>query len=364
MGFFSDALSGIGDIVKDTVKTVAPAAPLVGAVLGGPAGYAAGSLLGGALGGSGQTVSGGLSTLGGVLQGNAAQQANQQAAQMTQFRPVGITNTFGTSNFQFDPTTGQLTSAGYQLSPSLQAIQDYVMGNTRQGLGDVTALQNLGRGYLAQTPQQAAADWMSKQQALLQPSRDVALANLQNRLQQTGRGGLSIAQGGTLGASNPELQAYYNSIAQQNAQLAAQGMEQGRQQTLFGQGLLSSAYQPLTAGLTAAGTVEGLGMQPLELSSSLAGRTATAGATAAPYLKAATSYNPWASILGSAATNQPFTNALSGLFSGFGGTPQGAYGQQDQYLAGAMSNPQTQQAQMLAAQMAGFDTTPQLSWYE
>jgi hypothetical protein len=34
----------------------------------------------------------------------------------------------------------------------------------------------------------------------------------------------------------------------------------------------------------------------------------------------------------------------------FGGTPQGAYGQQEQYLAGALSNPQTQQARMLAAQ--------------
>jgi len=34
----------------------------------------------------------------------------------------------------------------------------------------------------------------------------------------------------------------------------------------------------------------------------------------------------------------------------YGGTPQGAYGQQDQYLAGAMANPQTQQARMLAAQ--------------
>jgi hypothetical protein len=45
---------------------------------------------------------------------------------------------------------------------------------------------------------------------------------------------------------------------------------------------------------------------------------------------------------------------LANRISPFGGTPQGAYGQQGQYLAGAFANPQTQQAQMLAAQNFGF----------
>jgi len=42
------------------------------------------------------------------------------------------------------------------------------------------------------------------------------------------------------------------------------------------------------------------------------------------------------------------------MFSPYGGTQQGAYGQQDQYLAGAYANPQSQQAKMLAAQQFGF----------
>jgi hypothetical protein len=42
------------------------------------------------------------------------------------------------------------------------------------------------------------------------------------------------------------------------------------------------------------------------------------------------------------------------MFSPYGGTQQGAYGQQEQYLAGAYANPQSQQAQMLAAQQFGF----------
>ena len=335
MGFFSDILP---------IATTA-----VGAYTGNPG-----------------LIASGLGMLGGAAQGQASQQANQQAAQAAQFRPVGITNTFGTSNFTYNPSTGQLESAGYTLSPQLQELQNAIMGGQRQSLQDVTALQNLGRGYLAQSPQEAAANWVAQQQALLQPSRDVQLSNIRNNLFQSGRGGLSVAQGGDLGAANPELQAYYNALAQQNAQLAAQGMQAGQQQVEFGRGLLSGAYAPLSAGLTASGAVEALGQQPLELSASLAGRSASAGEKAAKYLSQA-DYSSLGSLLTGAGTNKLLGQGILDAYNSFnlfGGTPQGAYGQQDQYLANAMSNPQTQQARALAAQMEGFDTIPQLSWYE
>ena len=289
----------------------------IGAVAGNALAPGWGGAVGGALG---SALEGGASTAGGMQQSAAAQQAAQQAATASQFRPVGITNTFGTSNFAFDPTTGQLTSAGYKLSPELQAYQDALMGFTRQSLGDITSLQNLGRGYLAQSPQEAAAQWMQGQQALLAPSREQQWANAAQQNFNRGTGGLAVAQGGNLQAANPIAQAVANAQAQQDVQLASQAQQQGQQQTLFGQGLLSSAYQPFTAGLNTMGAVEGMGQQPLELSASLAGRSATAGANAGRYMTTpAYSYSPSGTLL-SALGNAGTSSAIQGLLGSWGGT--------------------------------------------
>ena len=264
-------------------------------------------------------------------------QAAQMAAEAQKFRPVGVTTRFGSSQFQMSPE-GYLQSAGYQLSPELQAIQDYVMGQTRTSLGDTTSLLNLGRGYLAQTPEQAAADWMAKQQAVLAPSQEKVLSGIRQNLFNTGRTGLAVAQGGDLGAANPEMQAYYNALAQQNAQLAAQAQQAGQQQVAFGQGLLSSAYSPLQTGLGLGATIEQLGQSPLDIGAQLGGRAATAGANvgqslltgglaAAKSLQPAMSTSPLAaglfglgqSSLGSAA-DKALGNWVSSLWGGGGNT--------------------------------------------
>ena len=259
-------------------------------------------------------IAGGLGMLGGGAQGRAAQQGNQQAAAATQFRPVGITNTFGTSNFTVDPATGQLTSAGYTLSPQLQAAQNTLMGGLGQNLQDQASIQAMGRQYMAQSPQEQAQQYIANQQALLAPLREQQSAQLLNQLSNTGRTGLSIAQGGNLGMANPEFQALANARAMQDLQLAANATQAGQQQYQFGQGLLSSSYQPYNAALTTAGATEALGQQPLELSASLAGGSARAGANAAPYLKAATAYSPTGNLLSGLAGNTQFTNwAGSGL---------------------------------------------------
>lgn len=255
---------------------------------------------------------------------NAQLQAARIAADAAKFRPVGITSRFGSSTFGFDGN-GNLTSAGYQLTPELQAMQDQIMGYTRQGLGDIGTLQALGRGYLAQSPQQAAADWMSKQQALLQPSRQQQYSQMQQNLFNTGRGGLSVAQGGSLGAANPEMQAYYNAIAQQDAGLAAQAQQAGQQQTQFGLGLLSSAYAPFQTGLGTASTMEQLGQAPLDLGAQLGGRSAQAGAAQSQALLQGG--------LGAAKTLQA-ANQTSPLAAGWYGLNQSQLGNSiDQQLA-------------------------------
>ena len=281
-------------------------------------------------------------------------QATQQAVAGSQFRPVGTTTRFGTSNFQIDPTTGQVISAGYTAAPEITSAQNRLMG--------------LGASYLAQTPEEVAQQYMAKQYDLLDPSRQRQLANIRNQQFQTGRGGLSVGSTGLrpsgaqgLMGANPELEAYYNALAQQDAQLAAQAQQAGQQQVTFGTGLFGQA-----------GQLENLAQQPFTLSQGLAEKSSLGGVragqlgiqgnlygnaiglsgamTANPYARALTGLSDPASLL-----SQGIGQSLSGLFSNqFGGTPQGGQAQLGQYMAGAIANPQSQQARMLAEQEAGF----------
>jgi len=263
--------------------------------------------------------SGGLGTTGNLLQMQQSREATQQAQaridaetaaakQAAQFRPVGMTTRFGTSNFTFNPTTGQLESAGYTLSPEAKAQQDRLMALANQGLTQAEqapqqfaplqtgaqSLFSLGNQYLAQSPEQVAQRYISQQMNLLQPGRELELANLQNRLQQQGRAGLAVAQGGNYGATTPELQALYNARAMQEAQLAANAQQAGQQQVSFGAGLLGqgagalgqyyagqqAAYAPYTTAMGQVQNLEAQGQQPLGLSSSFAQQQAQAGANA------------------------------------------------------------------------------------
>jgi len=261
--------------------------------------------------------SGGLGTAGSLLQMQQSKEAAQQAQlridaetasakASAAFRPVGMTTRFGTSQFQVDPRTGQLTSAGYTLSPEAKAQQDRFMALSQQGLtqaeqaqGQFAPLQTgaqrlfgLGNQYLAQSPEAVAQNYLNQQMALLQPGRELELANLQNRLQQQGRGGLAVAQGGAYGATTPELQALYNARAQQEAQLAANAQQYGQQQVAFGAGLLGTgaqtmgqyyggqqaAYAPYTTAMGQVQSLEALGQQPFQMGAQLGQTASTAGA--------------------------------------------------------------------------------------
>ena len=168
-----------------------------------------------------------------------------------------------------------------------------------------TGLFGLGQQYLAQSPEQVAAQYMARQQDLLAPSRERQYAQLQNQLYQTGRGGLSVGATGArpsgaagLGATNPEMEAYYNALAQQDAALAAQAQQAGQQQVAFGTGLLGQgagllgqyqagqvgALSPFSTYLGAGSTIEQLGQQPLYIGAQLGGKTATAGQNVGQFL--------------------------------------------------------------------------------
>jgi hypothetical protein len=287
-------------------------------------------------------VAGGGALLGGYLQGNAARdaastsaqaqlQSAQLAAEAQKFRPVGITTNFGTSDFQFSPE-GYLTGAGYTLDPRLQAVQGGLLGGLPQTQQDVANIQNMGRQYMAQSPQEAAQQYMMNQQALLAPSREQQSANLMNQLSNTGRTGLSVAQGGSLGMANPEYQALANARALQDLQLAASAQQAGQQQYTFGQGLLSSAYSPLQSQLGTAATLEQLGQSPLDIGAQLGGRTATYGANvgntllqgglnAARTAQAGNAYSPFGSAISGLASNQAFGSGINNLFGNWQSQP-------------------------------------------
>ena len=331
-------------------------------------------------------IGGGLGLLGSAMSGNAAKnaaqtQANAQleaariAAEAQKFRPVGVTTRFGSSNFQMSPE-GYLQSAGYNVSPEVAAMRDRLLtqagGAGMQAGEQAQAAQQqlfgLGQQYLAQSPQEAAQNWMQSQQALLQPGRERAQAGLTQNLFNTGRGGMAVAQGGNMGAANPEQQALLNAQMMQDMQFAAQAQEQGRAQTTFGAGLFgtgldlaTAGYNPLKAQFGLAQGMESAGQNALTLGTNLGGLNTQAGTNvantlfqgstnAANSMAAANAYSPFGAALTGLSGNKQLTQGISNWMNPYGGTPQGAYGQQDQYLAGAMANPQTQQARMLAAQ--------------
>jgi len=320
----------------------------------------------------------GAGLIGGYLAGESAKsaaetsaagqrQSAQMAADAARFRPVGVTTRFGSSNFQTDEQ-GNLIGAGYNVSPELQAYQDQLRAlsqqQIQQGLmapqqyaplqGAAGGLFNLGQQYLAQSPEQVAQKYIEQQQNLLAPSRERQYSQLQNQLFQTGRGGLSVGATGArpsgaqgLGASNPELEAYYNALAQQDAQLAAQAQAAGQQQVAFGTGLFGSGSQllgqyqagqvgalsPFQTTLGLGSTIEQMGQTPLDISAQLGGRTATAGANvgqallsgginAARTAQAGNAYNPLANVLQGVGTspyvydylrNRPQTNSFGNV---------------------------------------------------
>ena len=451
LGFTSTQLAAAGYTAAEVATATAGATAATGLLTGNAATTAATALTASELataaklGLTAAQFSSLLSTGGQTVAGLMQQQTSKEAADKARamidtetaaakasaaFKPVGMTTRFGTSEFKTDPITGQLTSAGYTLSPEAKYAQDFFRTQANLGLQQVElapavyaplktganmmfdlgqralnqptdarlgqiatdyltqsagsrALQTLGEKYIAQSPEEVAQNYLNQQMALLQPGRELELANLQNKLQQQGRGGLSVAQGGALGATTPELQALYNARATQEAQLAANAPLYGQQQVQFGAGLfgtgqqlgmagqqfgmdtlakqqaldqqrigfgaglygtgaqtlgnyytgLQQSYAPYTAAFGQMQALETAGQQPFTLGANLGQASAAAGAKVGQLGllgagqsvdlatgKAATT-NPYASALYGAASNPLFGDAVSSLF-GTAKTPE------------------------------------------
>jgi len=326
---------------------------------GGASTVAGGSSGGGLLsnlGGLGSLLGMGANAVGGYMQGEASleaakkfadaqMQAAQIAADSAKFRPVGVMSRFGSSQFGYDGN-GNLVNAGYTLNPESAAMQNVLMqqaGNyldQYKGAQAATApmgqaaqtMMSLGNSYLSTTPQQQAQKYMQEQQALLASGRATDFANLQAQLQAQGRGGLMTGGDAGMLAANPEMNAYYNSLRQQDLGLAAQATQGGMDYAKFGAGMVggggdmlssmygtqSKALDPYNTALGCATYLEGLGQQTMDQGINIGAKgtaaTAQSGmllgqgiSNSAQAMQQANQYSPWGNLLsgfGNAMTQQ------------------------------------------------------------
>ena len=364
----------------------------------------------------GALIGAGVGLLGSSMQAGAASdaaaanvEAARIAAEAQKFRPVGVTTRFGTSQFTKDDQ-GNIIGAGYNVAPDIAAMRDRLFSQaggeqfSQQALQQAQGLFGLGQQFLPTSaqyqvspeaqayaaqlrglssqivpssydPTAASQQYVQQQQALLRPERERQLAQTRLSLFNTGRGGLSIAQGGDLQATNPEMAAYYNALAQQDARLAAEGSQVGRQQLaediklgttlgagalqtqqqaediarqrllsdiktgtgLFGTGLdiATAGYNPLKTQFGLGQTMESAGQGALDLGLNIGGRTSQGATNAANTIynaqtaaNAANAYSPMGAMFSGASGNKQLMSGLGNMFSGSSGTFQadpGAY---------------------------------------
>ena len=288
--------------------------------------------------------------------GNAAAQATREAAlqgaQISAFRPVGMTSRFGSGQFDITDVNGvpRVTGASYTVSPELQAIQDRLMGLTggaltsaeeaqlaAQPLGQAAQrLFNLGGQYISESPEAARQRIFDQ----LQQARMPTQLQEENRLASSafgrGRAGLNIS-----GSGQPELYSLARAREAQRAQDIVLAEQQAQQQVQFGSGLFglgaqqlgqqyaipTQALGPLQSYLGTVGTIEEMGQQPFRLGLAVGG-AAQPGAQAGAQLLTSglSSAAATQQRAGDAASaqltgfmNQMLNSAIGGMSGGFGG---------------------------------------------
>jgi hypothetical protein len=328
------------------------------------------AVIGGGLGLLGSSMQAGAITDAAGTSADAQLAAARLAAEEARFRPVGITTRFGGSTFGFDEN-GRLTSAGYVRSPMLEDYQRRLEALTGQRLSEAEAasqyyeplrmagrsIMDLGESYLRESPKEVAEKYMASQMDLLAPTRERQLAGVRTNLFNTGRTGLSIGAtgerpggGAGLAAANPEMEAYYNALAQQDAALSAEAQKRGQEQYAFGTSLFNTgagllgqyesgvtgALSPFMTTVGGISSLEDLALRPLDIGAQLGGRSATAGGNVGQFLygggmgaartmEQANMLNPTASFLQGLGSNDRLMSGLGNLFSSYNLRPQDRY---------------------------------------
>lgn len=226
------------------------------------------------MGGIASAIGGVVGSIGGMISGDAAAgaaneqadylrnlsneqrkailEATKAAQERGQFKPVTVTSSFGTPQYTYDDK-GRLTGVAAQpadwlaqLQARQQALAPQYLGLTESALSSApqyakaAQLAVAGGENLYNLAQQAAPasydvagktqEYYDRMQQLVAPQRERQLAQTQQGLFNRGRAGLAIGatQAGGQLATNPEMAAYYNAIAQQDLELGARAEQQAR----------------------------------------------------------------------------------------------------------------------------------------
>lgn len=301
------------------------------------------------------------------------QRAQEAAGRVPEFRPVTVTSSFGTPNYTYDES-GRLTGVSSTPAPWLtplqqrqQALAGQYLNLQEQGLlntGGQTA-SNLAYGQLpslysraaqalpeSYDTAQATQDYYNRMQQLVAPQREQQLAQTRLGLFNRGRTGLATGatQAGGMLATNPEMAAYYNAIAQQDIDLANRAEQQALSNLAtrqnLGTGLLTAAtgqtatggnalqqyysniaasQAPYTSGMSQLSSLEGMINQPVASGMQYGGLTTNQANQIANAYIAASGAGSQAlanSINAQAAANaqNPWAGALIGLGSSIGST--------------------------------------------
>ena len=368
----------------------------MGSIVGGITGAIGGMISGDAAAGAANEQADYLRNLSSE-QRTAILNATKAAQERGQFKPVTVTSSFGTPQYTYDES-GRLTGISAQPAPWLQALQarQQALAPQYMGLteGALTAAPQFQRGaelavgggerlyglagQAAPTSYDVAGktqEYYNRMQQLVAPQREQQLASTRQGLFNTGRTGLATGatQAGGMLATNPEMAAYYNAVAQQDLQLANQAETQARAQLqedintagkLYAGGAgmftqagdvqnqlyrnIAASQAPFASGMAAIGGLEQTAYAPVEQGYQYAGPVTSAeqwagqlgvtGAQAAANIATSmapaiagyqyqhSAYSPWGSLLqgvGGAMGSSSSPN-WSSLFGSSGGNAGGS----------------------------------------
>jgi YD repeat-containing protein len=301
------------------------------------------------------------------------QRAQEAAGKVPEFKPVTVTSSFGTPQYTYD-SSGRLTGVGSTAAPWLANLQQRGQGLAGQymnlqeqalqntsgqnvsnlAFGQAGNLYNLAGQALPTSydTTKATQDYYNQMQGLVAADRERQLASTRQGLFNRGRQGLAIGAtqaGGEL-ATNPEMAAYYNAVAKQDAALAldakSKALSDLQAQQNLGTGLLTAATQqagtggnalnqyytnisaaqsPYTSGMAQIGAAETMMNQPVTQGMQYGGNVTTqANNIAQAYINAAGAGNAAAMQGIQAQYNADATNPWAGLLMGAGQAIGGA----------------------------------------
>ena len=299
--------------------------------------------------------------------------AQEAAGKVPEFKPVTVTSSFGTPQYTYDasgrltgvsstaaPWLANLQTAGQGMAGQYQALQQQALAN-QAGLNASNQAFGAAQGLYGRAEQamptsydttKATQDYYNQMQGLVAADRERQLAGTRQSLFNTGRTGLATGAtqaGGEL-ATNPEMAAYYNAIAKQDAALALDAKSRamadlqaqqnlglglftagGSQATLGGNAAnqyytnLAAAQNPFTGQMSQLGAFETMQNQPVTQGMQYGATTTNQANTIADaYMRAAGAGAGYAAQALNAQYNADASNPWASLLIG-GGSTLGKY---------------------------------------